>query len=212
MDFIYPSDAVRVLVLELGPDYYVEMVLPRDQTLYHDRLRQFIESSYGLFQSRIVELTPKFRVVIPERRDLGDLVTIQALLRDTDDTRESWRVAIQGPAYLMSDICRRLRNGDESAKTAIICHATGEKMNSWFRCDQCEDRDPLLGGCRVVEGSFRSACSNCIYRGRQKSCTVRYIDDEYQPSSKNSVTIQKRKSCTTGREVGEEQAQKRPRT
>ncbi|KAJ4198904.1 hypothetical protein NW759_016206 [Fusarium solani] len=79
------------------------------------------------------------------------------------------RLRITNPRpYLMSDICQRLRNGDESAKNAIICHATGEQMDSRHRCDQCDDHDPLLGGGRVVQKFFLGACSNC-YQGCQIS-------------------------------------------
>ncbi|KAK7397943.1 hypothetical protein QQX98_012689 [Neonectria punicea] len=115
----------------------------------------------------------------------------------------------------MFDIYQRLRNGDKSAKKAIISHATGERMDSLSHCDQCEDYDPLLGGCRAVEGSFDGACSNYIYRGRQMSCTIRYVDDEYRPRKENRVASKKRKSSegsTTGRDVGEKQVPKRLKT
>ncbi|KAM6514079.1 hypothetical protein FALCPG4_015245 [Fusarium falciforme] len=92
----------------------------------------------------------------------------------------------------MSGICQRLRNGDESAKNAIICHATGEQMGSPHHCDQRDDHDPLLGGGRVVQEFFLGACSNC-YQGRQISYTVRGEED-YQPSIKVCSSIKRKKS------------------
>lgn len=141
-----------------------------------------------------MELTTNFRAVVPHKRDSKGSKIVQVLMKDVNKAQEAWKVAIVGPDRVMLDICQRLLNGDESMQNAIVCHATGEEMGVWHRCERCESRDPVFRKCKVIPGGFSGACSNCIYRGRQKQCTIR-DEEEYLPSneSRNSKKRSTRK-------------------
>jgi hypothetical protein len=141
-----------------------------------------------------MELTINFRAVVPHKRDSKGSKIVQVLMKDVNEAQEAWKVAIDGPDRVMLDICQRLLNGDESMQNAIVCHATGEEMGVWHRCERCENRDPVFRKCKVIPGGFSGACSKCIYRGRQKQCTIR-DEEEYLPSneSRNSKKRSTRK-------------------
>lgn len=95
-------------------------------------------------------------------------------------------MAIQGSSSLMMKICRRLRNEDESARNAIICHARGKEMGFLWTCEQCYERNILPGGCRQFQDNFNGACSACILQGHQRLCSARVLlveeENYYQPS------------------------------
>ncbi|KAH6975813.1 hypothetical protein EDB80DRAFT_875079 [Ilyonectria destructans] len=197
--------SVRGLILEIGPEYLTTMMLPRAKTPDLEKLKKFMNSNHELLRSRIVELTSEFRVVLPERKDHDDVIAIQTLVegKSAEETGMAWQVAIQGPSSCMIDICLRLRNEDESARNAIICHARGEEMDFLRKCDQCHGRKSLPGGCRKLQDEFHGACSTCIFRGHPMSCSerIRDVDEEndYQPSEGSDdedqyrTTMKKRK-------------------
>ncbi|KAH7120087.1 hypothetical protein B0J13DRAFT_612826 [Dactylonectria estremocensis] len=161
------------------------MILPRTETAELEKLKKFMNMNHEILRSRIVELTSEFRVVLPERKDTDDVVTIQTLM-EGNSVGESWQMAIQGSSSLMMKICRRLRNEDESARNAIICHARGKEMGFLWTCEQCYERNILPGGCRQFQDNFDGACSACILQGHQRLCSARtpIVKEEnyYQPS------------------------------
>ncbi|KPM42443.1 hypothetical protein AK830_g4113 [Neonectria ditissima] len=177
--------SVRGLIFEIGPGYRATMVLPRTKTADLEKLKKFMNVNHELLRSRIVQLTSEFRVVLPERKGDDDVVTIQTLM-EGNSVGESWQMAIQGSSSLMMKICRRLRNEDESARNAIICHARGKEMGFLWACEQCYERNILPGGCRQFQGNFDGACSACILQGHQRLCSARVpiVEEEnyYQPS------------------------------
>ncbi|KAH6970480.1 hypothetical protein BKA56DRAFT_622166 [Ilyonectria sp. MPI-CAGE-AT-0026] len=197
--------SVRGLILEIGSEYLATMMLPRANTRDLEKLKIFMNSNHELLRSCIVELTPEFRVVLPERKDHDDVITIQTLVegKSAEETGEAWQVAIQGPSSPMMHICRRLRNEDESTRNAIICHARGEEMDFPRKCEECHWHNSLPGGCRKLQDKFHGACSTCIFRGHPMLCSERiwHVDEEndYQPSEGSDdedqyrTTIKKRK-------------------
>ncbi|KAH8654173.1 hypothetical protein BGZ61DRAFT_487203 [Ilyonectria robusta] len=150
----YSLSSVRGLILEIGPEYLATMMLPRAKTPDLEKLEKSMNSNHELLRSRIVELTPEFRVVLPKRKDHDNVITIQTLVegKSAEETGEAWQVAIQGPSSRMMDICRRLRNEDESARNAIICHARGEEMDFRGKCEEChwQQRYELLSHFGVI--------------------------------------------------------------
>ncbi|KAH8659664.1 hypothetical protein BGZ61DRAFT_485650 [Ilyonectria robusta] len=128
--------SVRGLILEIGPGYHATMILPKTKTADLEKLKKFMNVNHELLRSRIVQLTSEFRVVLPEKKDDDDVVTIQTLM-EGNSVGESWQMAIQGSSSLMMKICRRLRNEDESARNAIICHARGHQR-------LCSARVPIV--------------------------------------------------------------------
>ncbi|KAH7231144.1 hypothetical protein BKA59DRAFT_518417 [Fusarium tricinctum] len=166
----YALSDVPGLILEFEPGNLTDEELRSNRKVNHNAVANFFKSNPE--KSLIMELTTNFRAV----------------------AQEAWKVAIDGPDRVMLDICQRLLNGDESMQNAIVCHATGEEMGVWHRCERCESRDPVFRKCKVIPGGLSGACSNCIYRGRQKQCTIR-DEEEYLPSneSRNSKKRSTRK-------------------
>ncbi|KAH6957693.1 DHS-like NAD/FAD-binding domain-containing protein [Ilyonectria sp. MPI-CAGE-AT-0026] len=185
MNMDHNLSSVRGLILEIGPGYHATMILPKTKTADLEKLKKFMNVNHELLRSCIVQLTSEFRVVLPERKDDDDVVTIQTLM-EGNSVEESWQMAIQGSSSLMMKICRRLRNEDESARNAIICHARGKEMGFLWTCEQSYGRNILPGGCRQFQDNFDGACSACILQGHQRLCSARVpiVEEEnyYQPS------------------------------
>ncbi|KAI8715200.1 hypothetical protein NCS52_01027200 [Fusarium sp. LHS14.1] len=163
MTFEFLPDAVRTLVLELGPKHVVRLELPQDKELHHDRLNEFVKSNHGLLLGRTIQLTPECRVNVPERLDW---VKIQVLRKNsTDDTKRLWETVIRGPSSKVYPICQRIYDGETTAIDAMACCIMGEKTSG---CNQCAEPGSLYRACFSLRPN--SACSNCILRGHRTSC------------------------------------------
>ncbi|KAJ3537064.1 hypothetical protein NM208_g6470 [Fusarium decemcellulare] len=186
MAFTFHPCSVRALVLKLGPKHLVPLDLPQEKELYHDKLNEFVKSNCGLLESRIVELRPGWRAQLSERYDW---VKIQAFLKGKQAKVAigSWETLMKGPTAKMHPICRRLYNGEKTAKDASTCRTDGEKRDYRSRCDQCYENDLPFRDCVVLEGSFGGACANCVLCGRRKVCTAR--DKVYGGSKKGRVKV-----------------------
>ncbi|KAH7123411.1 hypothetical protein B0J13DRAFT_153907 [Dactylonectria estremocensis] len=164
--------SLRGLIFEIEPGYHATMILPGATAPDSEKFKRFMNMNHQFIRSRIVQLTPEFRVVLPERQGHEEMITIQSFMEDKSVGR-SWRMAIQGSSSLMLKICRRLRSGDQSARDAVICHASGEQMSWSWKCEQCSVRDVLPGGCIRLQDNFDGVCSSCILQGNQGLCSAR---------------------------------------
>jgi hypothetical protein len=109
-----------------------------------------------------------------------------------DQRGQAQKREIRGPH--VGTICLRLRDADEAAATAVVCHAWGEEMDS--RCTACKDGP--FDQCVALPDRFHNACSNCILMGRERSCDwwTRYDRD----SDKDYGPPKKRRANRTGSE------------